>query len=442
MPGPPSPTRISTKQSRIAALAKQMPGTAMRSLSHHMDLDWMLEAYRRVRKDGAVGVDGRTAEEYAEHLEDNLRSLLERAKSGAYRAPPVRRVYVPKGDGSKTRPIGIPTFEDKVLQRAVAMLLEPIYEQDFCDFSYGFRPRRSAHDALEAVRDGVWHTGGGWVLDMDIQSFFDSLDHAELRGILRQRVADGVVVRLIGKWLRAGVLDEGRVTHPDSGSPQGGVISPLLANIYLHAVLDSWWTSEVLPRMRGRATLVRYADDAVFIFSEQRDAERVHAVLPKRFARFGLALHPEKTRLVPFRRPRWDGRGPPRGSFCFLGFTHFWAKSRKGAWVPKQKTASKRFTRTLRGIDEWMRRKRHLPVNVQSHLLGLKLRGFDAYFGTPGNSGSLSALRYEVTRRWKKWLGRRSQRRMTWERMSKLLKRHPLPKVRMRRPRQMRLANL
>lgn len=225
MTGPPSPGTISTKQARIAALAKQMPGTALRSLSHHLDLDWMVEAYRRTRKDGAPGVDDQTAEEYAEHLEDNLRSLMERAKSGKYHAPPVRRVHIPKGDGSETRPIGVPTFEDKVLQRAVAMLLEPIYEGEFCDFSYGFRPRRSAHHALEAVQTGVWGMRGGFVLDMDIQRFFDSLDHGKLQEVLRRRVVDGVVVCLIGKWLRAGVLDDGRVTHPESGTPQGGVIT-------------------------------------------------------------------------------------------------------------------------------------------------------------------------------------------------------------------------
>jgi len=201
----------------------------MTSLSYHMDLEWLREAYRRTRKDGAVGIDGQTAGEYAENLEENLQSLLDRAKSGTYRAPPVRRVHIPKGDGSETRPIGIPTFEDKILQRAVAMLLEPVYEQDFYDFSYGFRPRRSAHDALEALNEGLWKMGGGWVLDVDIRSFFDTLDHEKLRDLLRLRVVDGVVVRLVGKWLRAGVLEDGVVYHPETGSPQGGVISPILS---------------------------------------------------------------------------------------------------------------------------------------------------------------------------------------------------------------------
>jgi len=229
MAGTSRPGTVFTKRARIAALAKQMPGAAMTSLSYHMDLEWLREAYRRTRKDGAVGIDGQTAGEYAENLEENLQSLLDRAKSGTYRAPPVRRVHIPKGDGSETRPIGIPTFEDKILQRAVAMLLEPVYEQDFYDFSYGFRPRRSAHDALEALNEGLWKMGGGWVLDVDIRSFFDTLDHEKLRDLLRLRVVDGVVVRLVGKWLRAGVLEDGVVYHPETGSPQGGVISPILS---------------------------------------------------------------------------------------------------------------------------------------------------------------------------------------------------------------------
>jgi group II intron reverse transcriptase/maturase len=408
-----------------------------------MDLEWMREAYRRTRKRGAVGVDGQTAEAYAEHLDDNLKSLLERAKSGSYRAPPVRRVHIPKGDGgSETRPIGVPTFEDKVLQRAVTMLLEPIYEEDFYDFSYGFRHGRSAHGALESLDKGLWRMGGGLVIDMDIRSFFDTLDHGKLRVLLRQRVVDGVVVRLIGKWLHAGVFEEGRVFRPSAGSPQGGVISPILANLYLHYVLDNWWSGTVLPRMRGRAFLVRYADDVVLVFSDKRDAERVYAVLPKRFARFGLTVHPEKTRLVPFRRPRRDGRGPRPGSFDFLGFTHYWARSRKGRWVPKRRTASKRFSRSLRAVNQEMRRVRHSSVQEQARILGEKLRGFDAYYGIRGNSGSLSAFRHEVRARWKKWLSRRSHKAwVTWEAFDRIERRYPLPRPRMR-THQLPLANL
>ena len=306
----PSSTTVSTKLDRIATLAKQAPEMAFTTLAHHIDLDWLREAHRRTRKDGAMGIDGRTAAEYATKLEDNLRSLLDRAKSGAYRAPPVRRINIPKGDGTQTRPIGIPTFEDKILQRAVAMVLEPIYEQDFLDCSYGFRPGRSAHHALERIQNEMMRmTGGGWVLEIDIARFFDTLDHGHLRDMLGRRVRDGVLLRLIGKWLNAGVMEAGVLSHPDSGTPQGGVISPLLANVYLHEVLDTWFERDVKPRLQGPVHLVRYADDAVMLFSREDDARRVLDVLPKRMEKYGLALHPEKTRLVEFRRP--THRPPP-----------------------------------------------------------------------------------------------------------------------------------
>jgi group II intron reverse transcriptase/maturase len=421
-----------------------MPETALCSLSHHMDLEWLLEAFRRTRKDGALGIDGRSAGEYAENLEDNLQALLDKAKSGSYRAPPVRRVHIPKGDGSQTRPIGIPTFEDKVLQRAVAMLLEPIYEQDFYDFSYGFRPRRSAHDAVETLNQGLHEMGGGWVLDVDIKSFFDTLDHQKLRDLLRLRVVDGVVVRLVGKWLRAGVLEDGVVRHPESGSPQGGVISPLLANIYLHEVIDKWWVTDALPRLRGRAFMVRYADDLVMVFSDKQDALRVQRALPKRVERFGLSLHPDKTRLVQFRRPRRDGGGPRPGSFDFLGFTHYWGRSRRGRQILKRKTAKDRMSRALRALNRWMRRARHIPLAKQVKTLGQKLRGHFNYYGVRGNSRGLNRFRYEAGCLWKKWLGRRSQRGyVTWDEFNRLLKRYPLPPARLRPPGyQLRLANM
>ena len=270
-------TNVSTKQERIAALAKQSPQMAFTSLAYLMDLDWLKEAYRRTRKDGAVGVDGVTAGEYEQDLEGNLQRLLDRAKSGTYRAPPVRRVHIPKGGSTtETRPIGIPTLEDKVLQRAVVMLLEPIYEQDFLDCSYGFRPGRSAHQALKSFRDQLMNCRGGYVLEVDIRKFFDNLDHGHLRAFLQHRVRDGVLLRLIGKWLKAGVMEDGSVSYPDSGSPQGGVISPLLSNVFLHYVLDLWFEQDVKPRLRDRAFLIRFADDFVIGFRDDRDARRVH----------------------------------------------------------------------------------------------------------------------------------------------------------------------
>lgn len=434
MTGKPSPKTVSTKIERIAELAKQMPNVAMTSLSHHMDIEWLLEAHRRTRKDGAIGVDRMTAEEYAKDLEQNLQSLLNRAKSGDhYRAPPVRRVHIPKGDGTKTRPIGIPTFEDKILQRAVAMALEGVYEQDFLDCSYGFRPARSAHDALHALWQATMNVGGGWVYEADIEKFFDSVDHTKLREVLSHRVRDGVLTRLIGKWLNAGVMEEGAVYYPDAGTPQGGVISPMLANIYLHDALDVWFEREVKPRLRGQATLIRFADDFVVVFEQEQDARRFAEVLPKRFAKYGLRLHPEKTRLVEFRRPKTPpaSGGSDTASFDLLGFTLFWGRSRKGNWVVQRKTAKDRFKRTLQRISMWCSRNRHLPIEEQHKGLSAKLRGHDAYFGLTQNGRALQALRQEVRRIWYKWLKRRSWRsRWTWQRMTRLLARLPLPPAR------------
>lgn len=430
--GMSSPETTYTKVQRIAELAKGAPDMVITSLSHHVDVDFLHEAWRRTRKDGSPGVDGRSADEYAADLEGNLQSLLDRFKSGTYRAPPVRRVHIPKGDG-RSRPIGIPTLEDKLLQRTVAMLLEAVYEQDFLNCSYGFRPGRSAHQALNALRDGLMSMGGGWVIELDIQSFFDELDHGQLRSFLDQRVRDGVLRRAIDKWLKAGILEDGQVKRSSEGTPQGGVISPLLANVYLHEVLDLWFETEVKPRLRGRAFMVRYADDAVLAFSSEQDARRVMAVLPKRFERFGLKLHPTKTRLLKFRRPRRDGDDGPRAdggsrSFDFLGFTLYWGKSRKGRRVVKWKTARSRFSRGLQRIALWCRLNRHESVADQHAMLSAKLRGHYAYYGLTGNARSLACFAREVERAWRKWLGRRSHRAyLSWERFSRLLERYPLP---------------
>jgi RNA-directed DNA polymerase len=432
MAGTPSPRAVSTKLQRIAKLASEVPAP-LTALAHHIDIEWLQEAHRRTRKDGAPGVDGQTAQQYEQELSANLQSLLNRFKAGTYHAPPVSRVHIPKGDGSKTRPIGIPTFEDKVLQRAVAMVLEAIYEQHFMDCSYGFRPGRSAHDALEALWTKVMKMKGGWVLEIDIESFFDTLDHGHLRSLLDQRVRDGVMRRAIDKWLKAGVVERGEIRESEAGTPQGGVISPLLANIYLHDVLDRWFTLEVKSRLRGEAHLIRYADDAVLLFEVEEDARRVLDVLPKRFAKFGLKLHPTKTRLVRFRRPNYSPNvpRPPRGTkpstFDFLGFTHYWGPGRSVGWLVKQKTASRRFDRALRRVSEWCRRHRHLTIAEQHKNLVWKLRGHYNYFGVRANGIALSRFWNEVKRVWRKWLNRRSRRSMPWPRFSRLLERYPLP---------------
>ena len=437
----PRPRTIPTKQARIAELARQMPETALFSLSHHIDLDWMREAYRRTNKRGAAGIDGVTASDVEDDLDTHLQTLIEGLKSMHYRAPPVRRVMIPKA-GGKERPIGVPTLMDKVLQRAVHMVLEPLYEQDFYDFSYGFRPGRSAHDALQALDEALFTSGSPcWVLDVDVKSFFDTIDRRALRDLLKLRVADGPVIRAVGKWLRAGVMEGGVVHHPDRGTPQGGVISPLLANIYLHHVLDHWWVTEVLPRLRGKATLIRYADDFVMVFERRPDARRLLSSLPKRFKRYGLTLHPEKTRLLRFKPPR-DGMPGKGDHFDFLGFTFFPKKSRRGMWFPASKTSSKSITRFLRAIDAWLRRYRHLPVSAQHAALSRRLAGHFNYFARPHNGRTCWSVRYQVGLRWFKWLNRRSHRsRMTWARFNRRIwDRHPLPKPRAReRPRQLAL---
>lgn len=401
------------------------------SLAHHIDVDWLREAFARTRKDGAPGVDGTTGRAYAQDLATNLASLHERLKAGSYRAPPVRRKDIPKGNG-KTRPLGIPTFEDKVLQRAIAMVLESIYEQDFLPCSHGFRPGRSAHGALAELWQTAMSMGGCWVLEADIQSFFDTLDHGALRGFLDRRVRDGVIRRVLDKWLKAGVLHDGSVSYRDAGTPQGGVISPLLANIYLHEVLDVWFERDVKPRLAGRAHLVRYADDFVILFTSEVDARRVLEILPRRFGKFGLTLHPEKTRLIDFRRPR-GGDAPgtahddPR-TFGLLGFTHFWARTRKGGWAVRRKTMGSRMTRSVRAIRDWCRKNRHLAVVAQHRKLCAKVRGHYAYFGITGNFRALSAFKRWVERAWQRWLNRRDIRgTMPWPRFQALLRRYPLP---------------
>lgn len=424
---------VSTKLERIAKLAGEAPAMVLTTLSHLIDVEFLREAYRRTRRDGAAGVDGQTAEEYERDLERNLGDLLERFKSGTYWAPPVRRVYIPKGDSGKKRPIGIPTYEDKVLQRAVAMVLGAIYEQDFLSCSWGFREGRSAHQALEELRDGVMSMKGGWILEADIQGFFDTLDPQHLRSFLDQRVRDGVVRRTVDKWLKAGVMEEGKVHRDELGTPQGGVISPLLANIYLHHVLDTWFESVVRPRMKGKCLLVRYADDFVMVFELEQDARKVFEVLPKRLGKYGLTLHPEKTRLIPFQRPRnpFEPKGGARlkpGTFDLLGFTHYWDRNLKGFWVVKRRTADSRLTRAVKAISAWCRTHRHDPVAEQHRTLSLKVKGHNGYYGITGNWVALKRFKEAVEETWRKWLDRRSHKaRMFWPKFRRLMERYPLP---------------
>ena len=425
------PTSVSTKQERIATLARDYPERALFTLSQYIDYEWVRYAYDRTRKDGAVGVDEQMAEEYAANLEPNLLTLVDQLKSGRYQAPPVRRHYIDKTDGSK-RGIGIPGFADKVAQRAIVMLLEPIYEQVFLDCSFGFRPSRNAHQALQEVRTAIMERGGRWVLDVDLRKYFDSIDRTKLREFLDRRVTDGVVRRLIDKWLTAGVLEEGQLHYPDLGTPQGGVVSPCLANIFLHYVLDEWFVAEVQPRLSRPSTLVRFADDFVALFGCKEDADRVLAVLAKRVGKYGLQLHPDKTQLVDLRpqKPPTSSRGETAlaTTFNFLGFLHVWGTSRKGHRVVRQQTAKDRFARALGAIGEKCRRMRTEPLEDQHRQLSQRLRGHFAYFGISGNYKRLKTLRYEARRVWRKWLSRRSNKsRVGWDGFARLEKRFPLP---------------
>ena len=420
---------VLTKQQRIAELARRLTGKGLTSLNHYIDAQWLKEAYARTKKDKAAGVDGVTATEYECNFESNIASLVDRLKSGSYKAPPVKRCYIPKEDGRQKRPIGIPTLEDKIAQRAMSILLEPIFEEEFLDCSYGFRPRRSVHQALEAM----WQTANryrhGWILEVDIQKYFDTIDHQHLRTFYKERIHDGVLRRILGKWLKAGVMEDGNCSYPTMGTPQGGVISPLLSNIYLHNVLDRWFENEIKPQLCGQATLIRFADDFVILFENRNDAYRVNSVIPKRFGKYGLTLHPEKTRLLYFGVPSQENR--KSDTFDFLGFTHYWGKSRKGNWIPKRKTAKGRLKRAVRSVYVWCKENRHMDVSEQWKTLRRKVNGHYNFYGITFNSEGIGRFYEQVKRSWRKWLNRRDRiGNMPWVKFNKLLDRYPLPKPR------------
>ena len=418
---------VSTRLQRIAEQAKARADWVFTNLAHLIDVDLLREAYKRTRKDGSPGVDGVTAKQYAADLEANLSSLHERLRKQQYYAPPVMRTYLEKDDGGQ-RPIGKPAFEDKIVQRAGVMLMGAVYEQDFYDCSYGFRPGRSPHHALTQLRNQCAWGNINWVVDADVSGFFDSIPHGQLQEIIKQRVNDGGMLRLIGKWLNAGVLEGEDLFYPEQGTPQGGVISPLLANIYLHEVLDQWFERDVKPRMKGRCYLVRFADDFIIGCELESDAHRIMAVLPKRFGRYGLTIHPTKTKLVQFGRPKLKDDGKSNGTFGFLGFTHYWAKSRKGTWVVKRKTASKRLRRAGKRVWQWCRYNRHEPMREQWQTLSSKLRGHYQYYGIRSNYACMREYYEHVKRAWRNWLNRRGgKKRLTRPRFDKLLVVFPLP---------------
>jgi group II intron reverse transcriptase/maturase len=402
------------------------------ALAHLLDEAALTRAYHRLRADAAVGIDGITKEQYGQELDGNLRTLHEQMRAMRYRHQPIRRVHIPKDKG-KTRPIGISCIADKVVQGALTEVLEALYEPVFFDGSYGFRRGRCAHDALRAL-NRVLHEGkASWILEGDITSFFDSIDRKMLMEMLRERVLDTSFLRLVGKCLHVGILDGEEFSEPDVGAVQGSGLSPMLGNIYLHHVLDLWFERDVRPRMQGHAYLIRYADDFVIAFEREDDARRVMAVLPKRFARYGLTLHPDKTRLLFFGRPPSDqkkGGGP--ASFDFLGFTHYWYRTRAGRWEPGVKTRKARLRRAITAVADFCRRHRHRPVKEQHASLKRRLVGHFNYFGVNGNIRSLKMLVHEGEHFWRKWLRRRSQRtRLSWERFkATILRAFPLPSPR------------
>jgi RNA-directed DNA polymerase len=415
--------------SRIAELARQDAGRKFHSIAHFLTKEALWGAFDNLRKDAAAGVDGVTYVDYEEHLVENLCKLHEKLKSKTYRAQPLRRIYIDKEDGSK-RPISIPSLEDKIVQRATVELLNAIFEQDFLDCSYGFRPGRSAHDALDEVGRVICRGPTEYVLELDISSYFDSIVRKQLMEMIERRVSDASILGLIGKWINIGVVDDGRLLMSETGTGQGQIISPLLANLYLHHVLDVWFEEEVKPRLRGEAYEIRYADDGLLCFQFKVDAERVLEVLPKRFAKYGLTLHPQKTRLVKFGRSAHYQAKQTKiktDTFDFLGFTHRYATSRAGKFAVHLGTMKKRLRRGLLAISAWCREHLHAPLDHQQRMLNAKLRGHYQYYGRPTNFRGLAKFEQAVRSIWRRWLARRTRgRRLSWPRFSRLLARYPL----------------
>jgi RNA-directed DNA polymerase len=428
--------RIGERARRV----KGVKGAKFNNLLSHMTAPLLKEAYYRLRKNAAAGVDGETWSSYGEQLDARLQDLEERIQSGKYHPQPVRRVYIPKGGGKK-RPLGIPALEDKIAQQAARMLLEPIYEwSEFLGFSYGFRPGRSPHKALEALGEVLHTRKVNWVLDGDIRSFFDTVDHEQMKKFIEHRIADRRMVRLLMKWLHAGVMEEGEFREAKEGTPQGGIISPLLANIYLHYALDQWVHSWRNKHARGEVYIVRYADDFVLGFQHEQDARAMREALAERLAKFGLELHPDKTRVIRFGRfaerdsQRLDGKRRPK-TFDFLGFTHACAKSRGGRfWVVRRTSRKKRQDKLARLREEiWQRR--HEPVVQQHRRLSESLRGHYTYYGVSGNIRALVTFRTAIRRAWHAALQRRSQRaRWTSAQRTSFDRRFPLPLARITRP--------
>jgi RNA-directed DNA polymerase len=436
-PGRSAGPGVSSELDRVRQVARRDKEARFTALLHHVSLERLVMAYRDLSPQAAPGVDGVTWADYGQDLVANLRDLHDRVHSGRYRASPSRRAYIPKADG-RLRPLGIAALEDKIVQRAVVEVLNAVYEADFLGFSYGFRPGRGPHQALDALAAGIYRKKVNWVLDADIRDFFGQLDRDWLMKFLRHRIADERVLRLVGKWLAAGVIEDGERTESEKGSPQGASASPLLANVYLHYVLDlwaGWWRKR---HAHGDVVIVRFADDFIIGFEHKDDADRFLDELRGRFAEFGLELHPGKTRLIEFgrhavRHRKARGLGKPE-TFDFLGFTHICATSRGGRFWIKRITISKRMRAKLKQVKDQLMQRRHLPVPEQGRWLASVVRGHMAYYAVPGNLLAVAAFRDQVRRHWRRALRRRSQKtRITWDRMNRIANRW-LPRARVMHP--------
>jgi len=410
--------KMSTKELQIAERARKYKGEAMTNLYQFIDEEWLRTSYESLNRTSSPGVDGKTWEDYQLVYQTRLRELLTEFKSGKYKAPMIRRAYIPKGS-TGMRPLGIPTIEDKILQESVRRVLNPLYEEDFKKFSYGYRSGYSAHQAIACIFHEVSFQGMHYIIDADIRNYFGSIDHGILRQFLDRRVKDGVIRKQIDKWLKAGILEEEQLLHPKEGVPQGGIISPLLSNIYLHYVLDEWFSEQIQPLLTGKSFLVRYADDFVMGFTHATDAERVMEVLPKRFGKYQLELHAEKTRIINLNCKRGEGHR----SFDFLGFTHYLGKSRKGKVVLKRKTSSKKLTAAISKTQEWLKQNRSKPVKELIPELNAKLRGHYNYYGITFNSKGVHSYYEQTKRSLHKWLTRRGGKSVwNWDRYNRLIK--------------------
>ena len=415
----------------ISERARKEPKLQFTSLAHLLDKRFLRGCYFGLGRDRASGIDGVSWQAYGENLNENLANLVKRMKAKQYKPQPAKRAYIPKNEHEK-RPLGLPSLEDKIVQKGISRILEAIYEQDFLDCSYGFRPGRSCHDALRTVDQIIMKRPVRYVIEADIKGFFDNVSHEWLLKMLEVRIKDPSLLLLIRRFLKAGYIEEGMLVKTEQGTPQGGNLSPMLANIFLHYVLDLWFEKRIKPQMAGEVYLVRYADDFLIMTQKQSDACMIEQALIDRFKKFSLILHPEKTRTISFSRKepenaKRQGRKPY--TFEFLGFTHFWFRTREGWYMLSRRTSAKRFRRACRAMNEWLRCVRNLCKTKEWWLiLASKLRGHFQYYGVSGNSRMLKIFRYQVMRMLHKWLNRRSQRNQwSWERFTEYLEHYPLP---------------